>query len=237
MLSTLQPTVQLSVRPISRFFSSSSSSLSASSIPSRVYSGLYYHPAPSPAPTTPPTRFSVSFLPSPPPNLAFSPTTLGFVRPLPPSATLSSFDQKDQPPRPQEDPRVPPITPRNWDDNPQFLPLLHQFLQANVENDLWLQTQAKAVEGNDTYIHIADQRAPADANRQPHPQDVLASVLVQEGKLVPSSYEANTTAYRLVSNDGLLQLPEQLRNGFIEACERVREIEKEAAEAEEGKGE
>lgn len=81
--------------------------------------------------------------------------------------------------------------------------------------------------------HIADQRRPSDANRIPDPQDILGSVLVQSGHLVPTSYEPNHVAYRLVTEAGLLQLPGGLHERLREACERVYELEREAALADE----
>ncbi|GAA5964365.1 hypothetical protein JCM8115_006285, partial [Rhodotorula mucilaginosa] len=82
--------------------------------------------------------------------------------------------------------------------------------------------------------HISDQRQPSDANRIPDPQDILGSVLVQSGQLVPASYEPNHVAYRLVTEAGLMQLPGELQERLSEACERVYQLEKEAALAEEG---
>lgn len=124
----------------------------------------------------------------------------------------------------------------------------------NLGDDAWFQTQAKSMT-SDTHMceppplslsagiahnllsiphqptrsHIADQRQPSDANRIPDPQDILGSVLVQSGQLVPTSYEPNHVAYRLVTEAGLLQLPGELQERLREACERVYELEKEAA--------
>ncbi|GAA5968805.1 hypothetical protein JCM11641_000738 [Rhodosporidiobolus odoratus] len=223
MLSALRPAVEplhrSPVRVLVRFTSSTGS------IPSTVYPNLYYHKL---SPTS--TSYSLSYLPNPPPDLPFSPTTLGILSPLPPCRlSSSSFDQPPQ--HQQETHDLPPITPRNFQDNPEWTKLVHEVLKHNVQHDPWMQTLAKSVQGNDTFIHIADARAPADANRQPHPQDVIASVLVQNGKIVPESYEANKAAYRLVSQDGLQRLPSGLHEKVVEACHRVWEVEKEAAQS------
>ncbi|GAA5894808.1 hypothetical protein JCM5296_007588 [Sporobolomyces johnsonii] len=190
------------------------------SLASRTYPSLYFHPAP-PASSSSPSNptYSLSFLPSPPPSLAFSPTTIGLLR-----ATSSTSDE-------------PPISPRYFDDNPDFLKLVHEVLKENIHDDPWLQTQAKGMsgaidgaEGVETYIHITDFRNPPEAGRTPSPQDILASVLVSRtGELVPSSYEPNYVAYRLVTEDGLMRLPEGLMDKLREACQRVREVEKEVA--------
>ncbi|GAA5849768.1 hypothetical protein JCM8547_000557 [Rhodosporidiobolus lusitaniae] len=230
MLSLLRQAARLSLPPLVRCSSSSSSA----SLPSRVYPGLFYHPSP-----LSPDSYSLSYLPSPPPSLAFSPTTLGLVHPLPSSSSSSSSSSFDKPPEGQqtEDDGLPPITPRNFQENPLFLRLVQDVLQANVAGDLWLQTQAKSMEGNDTFIHISDLRSPADANRQPHPQDIIGSVLVQKGQIEPESFEPNKAAYRLVSEDGLMRLPEGLQGKLVEACRRVREVEVEVKrEKEEAEG-
>ncbi|BGP31694.1 hypothetical protein JCM10296v2_003468 [Rhodotorula toruloides] len=200
-----------------RLFSSSSQSLS---IASKLYPGLYYHEHPSQ-----PSSYTLSYLPSPPPSLRFSPTTLGSLSPL--SRPPSSFDAQ-----PKADQGVPPILPRTLSENPDFLKLVHEVIKANVEGDLWLQTKAKSI-GEDTHIHIADERSPADANRIGDPSDILGSVLVQSGKVVGSTYEPNHVAYRLVTEEGgLMRLPQGLQEKLVEACKRVRVIEEEAAREE-----
>ncbi|GAA5830812.1 hypothetical protein JCM11251_001083 [Rhodosporidiobolus azoricus] len=215
--------------PSHRLFSSSRLSLSLS-IRSRKYPDLYYHPLDSSS-SSASLSYSLSYLPDPPPSLAFSPTTIGLLRPLAQPSAQSTFPGDKQPEIDVEG--VPPLTPRSFQENSDFLKLVHTTLREAVEGDLWLQTQAKSMEGTDTYIHIPDHRCPADANRQPSPQDILASLLVQSGKLVPESYEPNKVAYRLVTEDGLMRLPEGLHKAVVQACGRVREIEEEVASGKE----
>lgn len=84
--------------------------------------------------------------------------------------------------------------------------------------------------------HIADERAPADANRVPDPQDILASVLVQGGRVVGASYEPNRVAYRVVSEQGLMRIPGGLLDRVRDACRKVREVEEEVAREREAGG-
>lgn len=77
--------------------------------------------------------------------------------------------------------------------------------------------------------HIADERNPADANRVPDPDDIIASVLVQNDEVVPSSYSPSGT-HRVVSMDGMMRLPESLMRSFSQASAKVREVEKSIAE-------
>lgn len=98
------------------------------------------------------------------------------------------------------------------------------MLSGEIAGDEVIQTLA--VNRGDGFIHIADERNPADTNRVPDPSDIIASILIQEGKVVPESYEPSPT-YRLVTMDGLLQLPEGLGNRLVEALKKVREVEEE----------
>ncbi|GAA6047001.1 hypothetical protein JCM3770_004145 [Rhodotorula araucariae] len=181
-------------------------------VASRVHAGLWYHAHPAI-----PGAYTLSYLESPAPSLAFSPTTIGTLRPAPspPSHTPA-------------DPGLPPITPRTLTENPDWLRLVHDILRDHVHHDPWLQAQASALH-DDTHLHIADDRAPADANRVPAPQDILASVLVHQGRIVPASYEPNRVAYRVVTEDGLMRLPPALLDRVREACLKVREVEQEVA--------
>jgi len=47
--------------------------------------------------------------------------------------------------------------------------------------------------------------------------------------VVQESYERNKVAYRVVSELGLMRLPESLQERLREACRNVREVEKEVA--------
>ncbi|GAA5822104.1 hypothetical protein JCM10212_005650, partial [Sporobolomyces blumeae] len=106
-----------------------------SSLASSTYPGLYLHPVPSSSSTA--TSYSLSFLPTPPPSLSFSPTTIG---------TLDS-------PRSNQGRQEPEIVPRYFHENKDFLQLVHEVLKQEVGKDLWLNSVAKAVavDGNDTY--------------------------------------------------------------------------------------
>lgn len=121
MQSLLQKT-RLGARP-------TSSIRCSSSFASRSYPGLYFHPAPSPSSSSSSTpTYSLSFLPSPAPSLSFSPTTIG---------------QLSNPKTPQN--QEPEILPRYFQENPQFLDLVHEVLREEVAKDLWVQSLAKGI--------------------------------------------------------------------------------------------
>ncbi|GAA6000502.1 hypothetical protein JCM5350_003676, partial [Sporobolomyces pararoseus] len=184
-----------------------------------TYRGLYFHPGESEK------EYSLSFLPTRAPSLNFSPTTIGQL-----SSPTSTSEEPD-------------ILPRYFKENPLFLDLVHEVLKEEIaKGDLWVESLAKSVvnsslEGNvDTYIHLADQRNPPEAQRTPQPQDIIASILVRgkTGELVVESYERNKVAYRLVSELGLMKLPQSLMDKLVEACKRVRQVEEEIAKEQEG---
>lgn len=52
------------------------------------------------------------------------------------------------------------------------------------------------------------------------PEDMLASIFVEGGKAVPSTYEAHPS-YRLVTPNGILTLPEDLDESFLKVLKEV----------------
>lgn len=78
----------------------------------------------------------------------------------------------------------------------------------------------------DGYIHINDERNLPDENRVADADDILAMALVQEGKLVPGSWEAMPT-YRLFSPGfgGLITLNEELHGFLLEGLKVAKQIE------------
>ena len=108
-----------------RPFSTSRARLSRPSFPSPTYPSLFYHPLPTP------NTFALSFLPTPAPSLAFSPTTIGV---LSPDAVLPSIEDGTG---------LPTLTPRNFVENQEFVELVHEVLQGVVEADVGMDTMAK----------------------------------------------------------------------------------------------
>lgn len=119
--------------------SSSSSSFTGGqprSFPSKLHPGLYYHQNhPHLDPAHQGTTTLVSYLPTPPPSLKFSPTTIGTLRPLKnpspgPSRVFSvelgrggdvALTSESALDGPEADEGVPPISPRTLTENPDFL--------------------------------------------------------------------------------------------------------------------
>lgn len=112
-LSTLPSELRLLARPLSapfpRFFSSSP--------PSFRHPKLYFH-------QISPTSLALSFLPTPAPSLAFSPTTIG---------VLSTKFTSNPPSK---------VLPADFQENSDFRQLLHEVLSGEIAGDEVIQTLA-----------------------------------------------------------------------------------------------
>ncbi|KAH9478524.1 hypothetical protein JR316_0008979 [Psilocybe cubensis] len=100
--------------------------------------------------------------------------------------------------------------------NDKFLSFLHATIQTALEqgqDDIW--RDAAIAHGNG-WMHIGDQRNIPALGRVGDPDDILASVLVQDGKIVPGTYQA-MPSYRICTVDGVLQLTPGLAGCLKEA--------------------
>mgnify|MGYP001588946085 FL=1 len=153
--------LRLAPRQPSRLLSTSRRS-SSPSLESPTYAGLFYHRLPSP-----PNSFSLSFLPTPPPSLAFSPTTIGVLSQDPLTAPRTSSSAVriggSAAEAPQGADGPPALTPRNFVENREFAELLHEVLAEAVGDDLWMGTAAK-VRG-DGYMYVISTRERAGKER------------------------------------------------------------------------
>lgn len=139
-------------------------------------------------PTSTEDRYALSFLPHPPLH-ASSPTILGHVT----STT---------------------VTPKTFEENPEWLHLLHEILSQTCWSDEALKTQA--VNREEGYLHIIGRSTtvPQDVrqltlrrlsrldgrnypalNRAGEPEDIIASILCKDGVLVEGEYQPGQ-AYR-----------------------------------------
>lgn len=90
------------------------------------YRGLYYHPIQSPPMKN---AYAVSFLDDPPPNISFSPTTIGILH-----ERGSANNYSESP---------PDLVPRNFEENREFKEVMHDILRDAIKGDLTLDTLAK----------------------------------------------------------------------------------------------
>ncbi|GLB39867.1 hypothetical protein LshimejAT787_0703770 [Lyophyllum shimeji] len=151
--------------------------------------GLYYHPTPAPTPASrDQPAFALSFLESPPPH-ADSSTIIGW---LPATGTSGS-------PEGQE------AGLKDFVENPKFRDILHKAVQEGLRkgvDDIQINGATQLQEG---WMHIHDDRNIPPLGRIGDPDDIIASVRVQDGKIMPETYQA-MPAYRICTADGLTQL-------------------------------
>lgn len=91
--------------------------------------------------------------------------------------------------------------------NDAFVKLLHKTVKEGlIEDEIWVN---HAVQTQSGWMHVFDQRNPPPLGRIPDADDILASVRVEEGQIIPETYEP-MPSYRLVTSDGVCQLTESL---------------------------
>ena len=71
-----------------------------------------------------------------------------------------------------------------------------------------------------SWLHIADERNPPPWGRIPVPEDIVGSVLLQDGVIQPNSYEP-MPAHRIVTKNGIFQLSGPLTQCLVQEAKRV----------------
>ncbi|KAI9513407.1 hypothetical protein F5148DRAFT_1296873 [Russula earlei] len=165
---------------------------------------LFYHLVPPPTPLSD-TRpvFAVSLL-SDPPRSSASSTVLGWL----PAETPG--DDRD-------------AGLNDFVANPRFLPLLHEAISEGLAEGVDDVQAAGALQLGNGWMHIHDERNIPPLNRIGDPDDILASVRVEDGKILPETYQA-MPSYRLCTVHGVTQLTEGLASKLQDLLEkRARE--------------
>ncbi|KLO15552.1 hypothetical protein SCHPADRAFT_849463 [Schizopora paradoxa] len=92
-------------------------------------------------------------------------------------------------------------------ENASFIPLLHKGIQEGLHrDDIW---KNYAIQMQSGWMHIFDQRNPPPLGRIPFPDDIIASVRVEDSVMLPDTYQA-MPSYRLCTTDGVCLLSEGL---------------------------
>ncbi|KAF8480061.1 hypothetical protein DFH94DRAFT_630740 [Russula ochroleuca] len=166
--------------------------------------GLFYHlvPPPTPLSATRPV-FAVSLLADAPPS-AESSTVLGWL----PAETPGNDRDAGL---------------NDFVENPRFLPILHEAISEGLAEAVDDIQVAGALQLGEGWMHIHDERNIPPLNRIGDPDDILASVRVENGKILAETYQA-MPSYRLCTAFGVTQLTEGLASklkGLLEV--RARE--------------
>ncbi|KAI0278721.1 hypothetical protein BGY98DRAFT_1089459 [Russula aff. rugulosa BPL654] len=103
-----------------------------------------------------------------------------------------------------------------WSIHSRFLPLLHKAISEGLAEAVDDIQVAGALQLGNGWMHVHDERNVPPLNRIGDPDDILASVRVENGKAMPS--------YRLCTAHGVTQLTEGLASKLqslleVRACE------------------
>ncbi|KAI9009474.1 hypothetical protein BC832DRAFT_516991, partial [Gaertneriomyces semiglobifer] len=98
-------------------------------------------------------------------------------------------------------------------ENAEFGDLVHKVIEENILEDEEMQAAAKYQKVG--FLNINDQRVYVPWGRVSDAEDILGTVRLSDGAIVPSTYERMPT-HRLVSGNGLFQLTEFLHQRLLE---------------------
>ncbi|TEB26818.1 hypothetical protein FA13DRAFT_1765458 [Coprinellus micaceus] len=169
---------------------------------------LFYHLIQPPTPLSPVSSvLAVSFLSQPLHN-AESSAILGWV-PAPSNSSSKSPEELTQ-----------LVSWRDFRENATFRDILHKSIYTTLRdgNDQVWVNGAKQLQ--DGWMHIHDQRNPPPLGRIGDPDDIIASVLVENSTVKAETYQP-MPSYRMCTADGVLQLTPELLADLVRALERV----------------
>ncbi|KAF8182040.1 hypothetical protein BJ912DRAFT_832384, partial [Pholiota molesta] len=174
-----------------------SSQISDTVFPDPNRPDLFYHlvHAPTPVSNTLPS-FALTFLDDSPPT-ADSSTVIGWL----PAQTYgpdASTQQGDPPAERTASLQV-------FVQNDKFMDLLHETIKAGLNDGVDEIWKDKATALQSGWMHIHDQRNIPALDRIGDPDDIIATVLVEDGKMLVDTYQP-MPAYRVCTADGVMQL-------------------------------
>ncbi|MEV0568026.1 hypothetical protein [Dactylosporangium sp. NPDC050588] len=104
------------------------------------------------------------------------------------------------------------MQPDHFEENPTFVRFLHEMIADDIFVVPGIREQASAVGGHG-WVDLLDARTPEPSGDVPA-CDVIGSVEVRDGALVPMSYRPNDH-HRLLTEHGFFQLPEELEMSLL----------------------
>ncbi|KAJ4486894.1 hypothetical protein C8R41DRAFT_768434 [Lentinula lateritia] len=176
--------------------SSSGHDLPSGSFVDHTRPDLFYHLSEPPTPLSPDAPvYALSFLPSASP-VSNSATIIGWL----PASTERQTEQD--------------AGLNDFKENIKFRHLLHEAVKSGLQANVDEIQRNGALQIQQGWMHIHgvyftnDRNIPA-LGRIGDPDDIIASVLVEDGKIQADTYQA-MPAYRLCTTDGVTQLTEGL---------------------------
>ncbi|KAI8989112.1 hypothetical protein BD414DRAFT_439655 [Trametes punicea] len=163
---------------------------------------LFYHlfPAPTSISSSVPV-FALSFLSEPPPSVLSS-AVVGW---LPAHGEGGQAGLND------------------FVENERFREVLHEAVQSALRDGVDEVQKNGAIQTREGWMHIHDNRNIPALGRIGDPDDIIASVRVENGEILAETYQP-MPSYRLCTSDGVLQLTEGLAKRLVEVLQaKVRE--------------
>ncbi|KAF9781347.1 hypothetical protein BJ322DRAFT_1145098 [Thelephora terrestris] len=104
-------------------------------------------------------------------------------------------------------------------ENPAFRKILHKAVLEGLEEGVDEVQANGARQLQEGWMHIHDERNIPPLGRIGDPDDIIASVRVQDGKFLTDTYQP-MPAYRMCTSDGVLKLTEGLAQKLKQVLER-----------------
>ncbi|KAG6867987.1 hypothetical protein C0993_008671 [Termitomyces sp. T159_Od127] len=100
-----------------------------------------------------------------------------------------------------------------------FRDLLNEVIKSGLENEVDEIQRNGALQLQEGWMHIHDDRNIPPLGRIGDPDDIIATVLVRDSKIIPETYQP-MPAYRMCTSDGLVTLTpglaQHLRNHLVQ---------------------
>lgn len=103
------------------------------------------------------------------------------------------------------------ISPKVFTPNPAFVDFLHTFIAEYAPKDTLFRKEVERSE--DGWVYVIDARTPTPDGDVP-PEDIIGGFQVEDGELVPESYNGNTK-YVVLTEHGFTRLTDKLQRIFI----------------------
>ncbi|KAI8077830.1 uncharacterized protein BX664DRAFT_44613 [Halteromyces radiatus] len=116
-------------------------------------------------------------------------------------------------------PKQDEIDSKTFMPNDTFLNYLTQVFSNHIHeiNDSTLKGMAQYQK--EGWLHIGDERNPPPWGRIPKPEDIIGSVLLQDGKIQAGTYQS-MPAYRLATKKGFMQLSKPLEQYLVDVAKQ-----------------
>ncbi|ANB14757.1 hypothetical protein AWJ20_2364 [Sugiyamaella lignohabitans] len=149
-----------------------------------------------------------------------------YIGTIPNSAVASfrqAFEAEKEAKDDQDDREMHPsqlLDPGEFSSHQKFLDIAHKTIGEHIQNCPVFSQLAAAEQGEKSlFFHIYDLRRPPPHGRIPEVEDIVGTVRLESGKIVPNSYEPNAM-YRSVTPYGIFTVSDYLNSKIVSECEK-----------------